>query len=258
MSLAMAGIVITFLASAVLVTFEVSQHLHVRQQRTEPSETRGTTAPPSEPPISFDTKEHEFVKWVPLSAARNSGFVQKSGMIYFGRASSERPGYLLEGADSSSFQILETGDGTALGFAKDETHVYDGSAIIPMADSTTFTLLLDSDGNWTGFEADKSHVYFSADVVTNADPKTFIFLGKIVISDIEAGAYAKDERHVYFVDLAAVPVIITAADAPTFHLVMPFDKGTAGSIFVERQCGQDCYFDAEDAHHKYYLGRVVQ
>lgn len=195
--------------------------------------------------------------WVPLSSIRSLNFFQRNGSIFFGGISQEYPGYLLENADSKSFLILENPDGTPSVIAKDQSHVYRESAIIADADPTTFTPLHESQGAWDGFERDKNNVYFTAYPIAGANPKTFVVLGEIAINDIEAGEYAKDNEHVYYSDLGAdAPVAIADAEASKFYLVYPDPRDDG--VFLEEQCGQGCFFDAEDGNHKYYLGKIVQ
>jgi hypothetical protein len=192
-----------------------------------------------------------------LSSTPNSYFFEENAVVYFGDSSLRGSAYAFENAEPKSFVILQNADGILAVVAKDKDHVYVGEGTITNADPATFVPLTDSAGNWNGFEIDKSHVYFGSYVIIGADPKTFIWLGIIASNELEAGRYAKDSKRVYFIDRGLdPPASVEGADASTFQLVDVGNK--RNDVFLEQSCGQNCYYDAQDAYHKYYLGTIVQ
>jgi hypothetical protein len=179
--------------------------------------------------------------------------------------------------DSSTFVVIKPAAPDCLGYAKDKDHVYDrAGSVIPNADPVTFTVV-DSCANYGDYAKDANHVFFGSYVVNGADPKTFSFIG---------GEYfGKDARHVFYRDSiiqnvdvnSFMPIEDTTKHAPLYskdkyhvfasspqsaitHIVEGADTSTFKAIDPEEpaSCGADCYYDAQDNHHKYFEGSKVQ
>ena len=94
---------------------------------------------------------------------------------------------------------------------------------------------------------DATHVYFSSFEIPSADASTFSPV--FDMSGKPSPRYLKDKNHVY----TTYPY-----DSPEAHSIPGADVTTFVAVEPPESCGTDCQFDAQDIHHKYYRGFIVQ
>jgi hypothetical protein len=211
-----------------------------------------------------------FTEWVPVGSAIGTSYSEQGKGITYS-------GLIVPEANATSFMVAENSAGALTPYAKDNKNVYVYGRRISNADPVTFSVVFNSKGQFTSFSKDQFHVFTvgnieytgTATVLPNVDPQSFVYLNDFYIKDNEHvfdqigniinGAqpttinvmgldsfYAKDSSQVYDV-----------LDGFSEYAVPQAQPASFFAFGAPQSCGHDCYYDAQDARHKFLNGRIV-